>query len=623
MKLPLKLLIIFTLLQIPAVNALALTGTVLDTEGKPIEGAKITLIDIFPPNESFEVLTSSDGHYKMDFTIGVDTHEPQTLTLGQNFPNPFNPTTTIPFMLESSALVKLEIYNILGQKIRTLVDNTMPEGAHRAVWDGVDDSGNAVSAGVFIYRLRAGKSVMTKKMLLLDGGLPQAGLQSVATSLTAAKTTSDSRNYQYFKVSVKKDDFIPFALPIIKLADYETLDCTLKGVFQRSGFLPGAVFREYKWNGPWRNGGNWQRVTEAEPTYAGAKVFLPNPINKLTVDDLDMAIGAELYIELLQCHASTSGKQVRLNENAWIDIPEAEAIPGGTPQNYQTMTYPAVQIPLDHLAEGLNKFEMTNSGATRYLVGWGQFIFYGVTMRIYYSDDKPHPGGIVSAPLDDSSTGENPTVSANITGEAIKQVDFIGMYDDFNYEGDNIWRQWHYAYHYGKIKHHIGTATEPPYEVEWDTEWLPDQDKPMKIMARIVDESGLCYLTPAVDNIMFEREGRSVVLYKPYDVPEKWVSRASTRKGSKFDITEDLGNAVEARMILVSWAGTYAEEIGINGTKIVGPTGNYYDLSYSIIKLPVEHLIEGVNKPYTYSRTSGHGIEVNWPGIVVKVVYED
>ncbi|GAI92657.1 unnamed protein product, partial [marine sediment metagenome] len=86
----------------------------------------------------------------------------------------------------------------------------------------------------------------------------------------------------------------------------------------------GDVFREYKW----RPDGKWQRVTGPDATAEGAKEFLPNSVNTIRIGDLDGAVKAEVYIEMLLCHAGTIGKKMRINSNPWIPIPESDFIQG-------------------------------------------------------------------------------------------------------------------------------------------------------------------------------------------------------------------------------------------------------------------------------------------------------
>ena len=92
---------------------------------------------------------------------------PQDFVLLPNYPNPFNPDTYIEYALPSDCQVTLVVYNILGQKVRTLVNEYQPAGFKSVRWDGKDDSGNLVSAGVYFYSIKAGEFSQTKKMILL------------------------------------------------------------------------------------------------------------------------------------------------------------------------------------------------------------------------------------------------------------------------------------------------------------------------------------------------------------------------------------------------------------------------------------------------------------------------
>jgi hypothetical protein len=90
-----------------------------------------------------------------------------SFTLLQNYPNPFNPATDIQYTLPTDCEVKLVIYNILGQKVRTLVNEHQTAGFKTIRWDGKTDKGSKVSTGIYLYKLQAGEFTETKKMLLL------------------------------------------------------------------------------------------------------------------------------------------------------------------------------------------------------------------------------------------------------------------------------------------------------------------------------------------------------------------------------------------------------------------------------------------------------------------------
>jgi flagellar hook assembly protein FlgD len=92
---------------------------------------------------------------------------PTGFELYQNFPNPFNPSTAISFDLPKEAKVSLVVYNLLGQEIRQLVEAQLTAGHHAVTWDGKDGGGNAVSSGIYLYRLTTADYAAQKKMILI------------------------------------------------------------------------------------------------------------------------------------------------------------------------------------------------------------------------------------------------------------------------------------------------------------------------------------------------------------------------------------------------------------------------------------------------------------------------
>ena len=92
---------------------------------------------------------------------------PFDFSLSQNYPNPFNPSTTINFTVAKTANVRMDVYNVLGEKVTTLVETRMNAGNYSVVWNGHDNSGRLAASGVYFYRLISGQMMKTKKMLLL------------------------------------------------------------------------------------------------------------------------------------------------------------------------------------------------------------------------------------------------------------------------------------------------------------------------------------------------------------------------------------------------------------------------------------------------------------------------
>ena len=91
----------------------------------------------------------------------------ETFQLHQNYPNPFNPATTISYDLPGSAVVILTIYNVLGEKVRTLICEKQTTGRKSIVWNGRDNNGKEVSSGVYFCRLEIGNNVQSKKMIFM------------------------------------------------------------------------------------------------------------------------------------------------------------------------------------------------------------------------------------------------------------------------------------------------------------------------------------------------------------------------------------------------------------------------------------------------------------------------
>ena len=92
---------------------------------------------------------------------------PMAYDLMQNYPNPFNPSTSIGFTLPESSYVSVNIYDMTGRLVATLVEGNLSEGVHTVDWNGMDSSGSMVSAGVYIYALETSDMIMTKKMILM------------------------------------------------------------------------------------------------------------------------------------------------------------------------------------------------------------------------------------------------------------------------------------------------------------------------------------------------------------------------------------------------------------------------------------------------------------------------
>jgi plastocyanin len=102
---------------------------------------------------------------------GIDERQsntaPVVYQLENNYPNPFNPSTSIGFQLPAEEHVEMRIYNLLGQEVRTLINERRTAGSHRVVWDGRDENGELVASGMYIYQIKAEGFVSARTMLLV------------------------------------------------------------------------------------------------------------------------------------------------------------------------------------------------------------------------------------------------------------------------------------------------------------------------------------------------------------------------------------------------------------------------------------------------------------------------
>jgi len=194
----------FTLNQPENQGIETVAGVVTNDDGSGVSGATVLLYDQNDIPVTFTT-TNSNGEYSLTYLASNDyafnvtkmyyqsysedintgeqssvdavinmvnpTPVSETNTVVQpyllsNYPNPFNPETTITYYVGSSGNVEVEVYNILGQKVKTLVQGDKSTGLH-SVWNGKDDNSNPVSSGIYLYKIKSGKYSKTKKMILM------------------------------------------------------------------------------------------------------------------------------------------------------------------------------------------------------------------------------------------------------------------------------------------------------------------------------------------------------------------------------------------------------------------------------------------------------------------------
>jgi hypothetical protein len=150
----------------PIYGAETFSGDVV--AGKSV-GDKITLkVNGVPVEETVNFTSNGDRIELNDLTsLGKGGVLPTAFTLEQNYPNPFNPETTIKYVVANAGMVEVSIYNVLGNKVKTLVSGYQAAGSYTTKWHGDNESGDLVSSGVYFYKMTAGEFTDIKKMTLL------------------------------------------------------------------------------------------------------------------------------------------------------------------------------------------------------------------------------------------------------------------------------------------------------------------------------------------------------------------------------------------------------------------------------------------------------------------------
>ncbi|MGA9115310.1 MAG: immunoglobulin domain-containing protein [Bacteroidota bacterium] len=384
------------------------------------------------------------------------------------------------------------------------------------------------------------------------------------------------------------------------------------------------------------------RVVDPNATHPEAQQFKPNPVFTLTVSDTVGAVRAEVVLDHWGGHPGTTDKRFRFNGRNWITIPEmgvANGIPAGSSgQCYLQQLNHVMPIPLNQLRQGTNTFEGTSGGQTCHNFGFGMWGWYGIIVRVYYGPAKARPSGSILAPAAGTFLSENPVISASASGSAgISRVEFFGSVDAYDVDGDGIFTGYQHSYHRGKsdtemrVKNHIGTDAAAPYQVTWNTELIPDQTAgSIRLHARIRDNNGVWFVTNEVGGLGLRRDTVAVKLYRAINVPERFNVRSGrTTMTSNFIIpsTDSLSRAISARLLLPTWNGL--DQGSLTGetrwTKVntwTAPAyGEGYFYSFDALTVPVSALMSGVNSVTFFGNSSGHGIEILWPGPAMLVTY--
>ncbi|MFC1490699.1 T9SS type A sorting domain-containing protein [Candidatus Latescibacterota bacterium] len=213
-------------------------GVVTDSTGVAIPNATVKFTS---SDKTISAFSDESGLYSAllpNDPTRVESSMPESFTLHQNYPNPFNPSTVIQYSLDESSSVHLDIFSATGQHVMSLARGTENAGMHSVVWDGRDKACIGVAAGVYLYRLRSGNEIQTKKMVLVDGAVSNSGF-SGKISTPIIKTASDSVSEIEYVVTAEKSTMIASRDTVS--VSFEPSEMELNVVLQ-DRYLPYVVF---------------------------------------------------------------------------------------------------------------------------------------------------------------------------------------------------------------------------------------------------------------------------------------------------------------------------------------------------------------------------------------------
>lgn len=172
----------------------------VSTDASPVRYASITFTSEEDPSQNFSAVTDTNGNYQVDIIVTGVNEEisvPQSIELAQNYPNPFSSETEIPYKLNKQSDVSIKIYDILGRVVKTYQLGVQSNGIYGVRWDGINNFGNRVSPGIYLYQLHTKSELQAKKMIFgIDGTNVNLSLSKIFLSQSFESKKEASISFQ-------------------------------------------------------------------------------------------------------------------------------------------------------------------------------------------------------------------------------------------------------------------------------------------------------------------------------------------------------------------------------------------------------------------------------------------
>lgn len=241
-----SLLAFLTLFYSQIKAQIIIEGTVKDTDSNPVVNALIQIFESEDKSNTFSTYTDQNGYFIINNiysdVIDNEVNIPNDQIILRNYPNPFNPSTIIYYELPESGRIEIKIYDILGQEIRSLLNKFQKNGTYNIIWDGKNNWGTAVAAGIYLCRLKNQNHFKVHKMVLLDGGSQQAIPNNSKLLKPQLHKIIKQANQFKFTIKVNRKYINPIEIRDISCSGDTTLELTATKPIVKVMGTEGGIF---------------------------------------------------------------------------------------------------------------------------------------------------------------------------------------------------------------------------------------------------------------------------------------------------------------------------------------------------------------------------------------------
>ena len=336
---------------------------------------------------------------------------------------------------------------------------------------------------------------------------------------------------------------------------------------------------------------------------------------------------AELFGEMWGGHPKTANKRFQINGGEIHTLPSEK-----TAEGHCEYLFPTVPIDFKELVQGYNALQFNCDRGESF---WGHFLLAEIAINGYLKADSPE---LKAKKLEDFKA--TPKISSKIIkdeteigldfptqlADQIEAVHYFGWYLGYDESGTGNDEQWHGFQFKRKFTGNIGTSTQSPFRVNWNTKMIPDQAKPMAIKALIQFKNGLFCWSEVVDGLSFPLNRPSIKMYYCSKMPVPFWSRDNQLRVADIELPNYSQEIETAELWVKSWdggAGNIENPFTINDLPYKIIAGNApHDLVFTKNNVKPENLKHGTNEIRLLSDTEHHGIEICWPGPCLVVRYK-